>query len=906
MLSLSQTALVRYVLAVLLSGVGIFLTAQSDMLTIYVCLPLSLVAVMVATYFGGRIAGVLSLIFSAITVKYFIIPPTHSFNFDVSNAIQFGAFLFAGSLIVLSTKTFGKSEVRIADDSDRDDLILENSPLIKAIDAPEAASTESELLKAFANCPIAVTVNRFNGGGFVDVNAEFTELTGWARDEVLGRTVVECGLVDVGTELELRARLTENRGFADQEFEIKTRSGDTLHVRVGVAFVELRGERHVVSTFVNNAERRQSDAELLASEERLHLVTENALVGLVMISEDRRYIFANPRFADILGLPTANIVGCRVSDIHPRLYEKQIGPSLDRVFAGESVRNELRQEMPDGDHFFDVRYEPTTVDGSVSSVVAVITDITDRNRAELAREASEERYRTLFEYSPDGILISNPDSYYVDANESICEMLGYERDEVIGSHATNIVVPKDIPHLAVTLLGLNDDFEYYREWQLRRRDASVFPVEVTATKMPDGNTLTVIRDTTDRKHLENQLLQSQKMEAIGVLAGGLAHDFNNILTAIAGYSDLTLENMSADDPLRHYVVGIRDAGVRAAALTNQLLAFSRKRVLLPSVYNLNLAVTETEKMLRRVVKENIEFRIKLNPELSNVKADPGQIGQVIVNLVINSGDAMPNGGTLTIETRNVHIDNNFPGSNIAVVPGQFVELTIADTGFGMDDETQRRLFEPFFTTKEVGKGTGLGLSTAYGIIKQSGGDITVESEPGRGSTFKVYLPCVDEAVSYQPVSPRNSEPTSGFETILLVEDEVAVRILVNDILIRNGYTVLKADSGEAALKICKEYPNQIHLLLSDMIMPKMGGRELKDEVVKIRPNVRVLFMSGYTGDSIAKDLPGLSGSAFLEKPFTPDELVSKVRETLTADDMLSDTADEDSTPIQEPRAAHSR
>ncbi|MFM9904757.1 MAG: PAS domain S-box protein [Pyrinomonadaceae bacterium] len=752
------------------------------------------------------------------------------------------------------------------------------SDRIKASDALQ--TSEVRLQKVFGNCPVAMLVNRWSDRAFVDVNAEFTRLTGWTRDEVLGRTIFECGLVDAEVSGQLLSYLRKHGTVTDRELEIKTKLGENLRVLVGSVFVEMFGETHVVTTLVNITEHHRALEKQRASEERLRMVTDNASVGLVMINGDRRFAFANSAYADIFDLPAVNLVGRSVADVHPMLYEMQICPKLDRAFAGASLSYELRRPTPDGDRFYEVRYEPTTISGTVSQVVAEVTDVTVRSLAELARQASEERYHTLFEYAPDGIVIADRESYYINANDSICRMLGYNRNELIGLHATDIIVPKDIPHLGDTLDGLNADLEYYQEWQFRRKNGSVFPGEVMATMMPDGNTLTVIRDTTERKQLEEQLLQAQKMEAIGVLAGGVAHDFNNILTAISGNSGLALQNMAPDDPLRNYIVEIKDAGVRAAGLTSQLLAFSRKRVLMPTVHSLNLAVSDTEKMLRRIVKENIEFQIVLDPALGNIKADPGQIAQVIVNLVVNAGDAMPDGGTLTIETKGVVVDEHYSADHIEVSPGRFAELIISDTGIGMDEQTQRRLFEPFYTTKDVGKGTGLGLSTAYGIVKQSGGDIAVQSEIGRGSTFRVYLPCVDEAIAELPVSLKRTEISSGTETILLVEDEVSVRNLVNNVLTRQGYRVLEADSGSGALSVCKSYPKTINLLLSDMIMPKMSGTELKDEVLKVRPNVKLLFMSGYTGDAIGQNGALPAGAAFIEKPFTPDDLVRKVREVL--------------------------
>ena len=379
---------------------------------------------------------------------------------------------------------------------------------------------------------------------------------------------------------------------------------------------------------------------------------------------------------------------------------------------------------------------------------------------------------------------------------------------------------------------------------------------------------------------DSQLRQSQKMEAIGVLAGGIAHDFNNLLTAITGFSDLTLMKMGFNDPLRKNIVEVLEAGNRAAELTSQLLAFSRKQVQRTEVLSLNEIVSNIEKMLRRIIEESIELRIRLAGDLGNVRADPGQVEQVIMNLAINARDAMPNGGSLTIETRNTYLDESYVSQHIDTSPGPFVELVITDTGVGIPADIKPNIFEPFFTTKEVGKGTGLGLSTVYGIVKQSGGDILVYSEVNVGTTFKVYFPCVDESLPQRRRAAVTGQDYTGSETILLAEDEITVRKLVLEILTRGGYKVLEAESGAAAVALCESFGERIDLLLTDMVMPKMGGIELREKIVAMRPDIKVMFMSGYTDDSISNSGPAVANAAFLEKPFTPDTLAMMVREVL--------------------------
>jgi PAS domain S-box-containing protein len=384
------------------------------------------------------------------------------------------------------------------------------------------------------------------------------------------------------------------------------------------------------------------------------------------------------------------------------------------------------------------------------------------------------------------------------------------------------------------------------------------------------------------RHSEEQLRQSQKLDAIGQLAGGVAHDFNNLLTAINGYSQIVSKQLRPEDPLRLHVEEIRRAGDRAASLTRQLLAFSRKQVMQPRVLDLKIVVSEMEKMLCRLIGEDIELRTVMDAGLGNIKADPGQIEQVILNLAVNARDAMPNGGKLMIEAQNVYLDEEFATNHIAAVPGPYVRLSVSDSGSGMDKETKARLFEPFFTTKEVGKGTGLGLSTVYGIVKQSGGNIWFYSEVGEGTTFKVYLPRVDETAQLSISGAESEDDLRGSETILLAEDDEMVRSLVRGVLKTYGYKVLDAMNGGGAFLICERHEHPIHLLLTDVIMPEMSGSELADRLILLKPEMKVLYMSGYTDNAIVNQGILDSEKPFLQKPFTPDILAHKVREVLDA------------------------
>jgi PAS domain S-box-containing protein len=500
---------------------------------------------------------------------------------------------------------------------------------------------------------------------------------------------------------------------------------------------------------------------------------------------------------------------------------------------------------------------------------------------ELINEAlrqSEEQYKGLFDSAFDGVVVQQ-NRIIRSVNRAYAEMFGYNAEELIGRDILDLTPPEERDYVRSKIA--EDQLVY--ETVGAKKDGTRINIEISANScMYDGvpGRLAAVRDITERKLLEEQLRQSQKMEAIGQLAGGIAHDFNNLLTSIIGYSELTMKRLKPKDPLRQNIEEIKKAGNRAASLTRQLLAFSRKQVLQPKVLDLNAIVTDLEKMLRRLIGEDIDLRTMLEPKLGSIKADPGQIEQVLMNLAVNARDAMPYGGKLTIETKTVHLDEEYAKRHIAVIPGHYVMLAVSDNGIGMDEQTQARIFEPFFTTKEVGKGTGLGLSTVYGIVKQSGGNVWVYSEIGRGTTFKLYLPGVDEGAQQYKRTAETEEDIQGTETILLAEDEEMVRKLAREVLEMYGYRVLEAADGDEALLICEQHKQPIPLLITDVIMPGMSGRELSDRLVQLRPEMRVLYMSGYTDDAIVHQGVLDEGTNFIQKPFSTIALARKVRQVL--------------------------
>jgi PAS domain S-box-containing protein len=487
-----------------------------------------------------------------------------------------------------------------------------------------------------------------------------------------------------------------------------------------------------------------------------------------------------------------------------------------------------------------------------------------------ALRASEMRFRRLAESGIIGITISDTSGRILEANDAFVRMVRCSREELLAGEVVWELLAPSRPDTAGT-----------RAWEgeYRCKDGRSIPALIAIAPLEHGENIAIALDLSDRKRLEAQFRQAQKMEAVGRLAGGIAHDFNNMLSIILSYSELIAMELEPDEPLRADVEEIRKAGLRAADLTRQLLAFSRQQVLELKVLSLNSRVAEMEKMLGRLLGADVALTFLLEPRLWNIEADPGQIEQILMNLAVNARDAMPEGGKLTIQTANVTLDEDYAAIHAEVLPGSYVMLAVSDTGIGMNAETQARLFEPFFTTKEKGKGTGLGLATVFGIVKQSGGHIWIYSEPGKGATFKLYFPRAS-GVETSPSERPPSESLRGDETILLVEDDAQVRSLARTVLRRSGYVVLEAANGGEALLLCEQHGARIDLLLTDVVLPLMSGRQIAERLKALRPEMKVLFMSGYTDDAILQHGILDSGVTYLQKPITPASLTRKVRDAL--------------------------
>jgi PAS domain S-box-containing protein len=508
-----------------------------------------------------------------------------------------------------------------------------------------------------------------------------------------------------------------------------------------------------------------------------------------------------------------------------------------------------------------------------------------RNRAEQALAESERRHRRLVEHSPDAIFIDRGNRITFVNNPCLKLLGAASADQVLGKSLLDFIHPDY--HAVVrerVLIMESGGPAPLTEAKIKRVGGTLADVEISASSFLEDDILAiqvVCRDVSDRKKLEEQVQQATKMEAVGSLAGGIAHDFNNLLTVILGNSDFLAASLPQNDAKANFVHEIQKAGEHATHLTRQLLAFSRKAVVEPRVLDLNALVTNTEKMLRRLIGEDVTLTATLAPKLSRIKADTGQIEQVILNLAVNARDAMPQGGKLAIETRDIDLDCEYASRHPNVKPGRYVMLRVSDTGSGMSRETQSHMFEPFFTTKGQGKGTGLGLAMVYGIVTQGGGHFEVQSELGWGTSFRIYLPSVDDALPAAG-KPFPSTPNAprGDETVLLIEDEAGVRKITKMTLQSLGYTVLEAGNGVEALRVLEKHPEHIHLLITDVVMPEMGGRQVAERMTALRPLTRVLFLSGYPDDAVVRHGILKAETAFLQKPFKAMELAKKVREVL--------------------------
>ncbi len=642
---------------------------------------------------------------------------------------------------------------------------------------------------------------------------------------------------------------------------------------------EIKELRRRLTELEQADEGRRNLAQNLVAEKILSKAVLESLPGIFYLFDDQgRPIRWNEALEGVSQYSAAEIAGMRFPDFFRKKDRGKVEAGMQRVFANGRATMEVELVSKDNGRIpYLLSGSPIEIEGQ-NFLVGLGIDITERKRL-------EEAFRDLFLHAPMGIFIVQNRKFRL-VNHGFQTITGYSEKELIGKNCLILATPefKDKIRLhAVQMLKGKSSSPY--EYQFLTKGGEIkWAMESVTTTSFQGKQASIgyFMDITGRKRLEDQLSRVQKMHAIGILAGGIAHDFNNLLTAIMGYGELMTMDLDMNDPHYWYTEEIIKTATRGSTLTHQLLAFSRKQILQPRVISINSLVTGMDKLLRRLIGEDIDLATIIDADLGAVRADRGQIEQIIMNLAVNARDAMPHGGKLTIETGNVFLDENYEQRHLEVNPGPYVMLAVSDNGMGMDAATQSRIFEPFFTTKKLGQGTGLGLATVYGIVKQSGGHIWIYSEPGQGTTFKIYLPRVAADLDVSEVKTSTVTTLEGRETILVVEDDTTLRKAISRSLKKYGYKVLEAANGVEALLIGEKHNAPIHLLFTDVVLPQMSGRELAGRLRPLRPGLKILYMSGYTENAVINHGILKESQGFLQKPFKVKNLLEKIREILDA------------------------
>ncbi len=708
---------------------------------------------------------------------------------------------------------------------------------------------------------------------------------GYTRKEIVGQPLQSLVPGPNWRLTEDKLKEAREKGFI-RGWQTQKTAKDGKSVDVEMTVTDLGAELGFTVAMRDITERKKAEAAILESKERYQTLFESANDAIVLI--DRSVIVeCNVEGMGIFGCTSKQIIGKSPYNFSP---EKQ----PDGKNSKEKIQKIINKALKGQPQFFEwlhCRLDGTPFDAEVNMnkielegkpyLLLVIRDITIRKQFEKEINMLAHAVKSIREC----VSVTDMEDNVIFVNDAFCNTYGYSKDELTGKPISIIRSPNNPPDTIKDIFPATLQGGWQCEVLNKRKDGSEFPVLLSTSVIRDEKQnpialIGVASDITERRHLETQLRQSQKMEAIGSLAGGIAHDFNNLLMIIRGYSKLVLDRLNENNPHYKSILQIDRASEHAESLIRQLLAFSRKQVLQLKIIDLNALIRELEKMLGRLIGENIELKTLLDSELGYIKVEPNQIEQVIMNIVVNARDAMPGGGKLTVETKNIVLgENNKTMENTAVEPGSYVLLSISDTGMGMDKKTRNHIFEPFFTTKEKGKSTGLGLATVYGIIKQSGGYIWVDSKPGVGTTFKIYLPCTDEGIT---LDEKSDEPIldgnlKGKETVLIVEDEKDVRNLVCEMLKLQGYNILEAGYGDRALNICKEYNKPIHLVLTDIVMPHISGSRLVELIKPIHPEMKALYMSGYINNAVVNKGILKPDDQFIQKPFTPVDLARKIR-----------------------------
>jgi PAS domain S-box-containing protein len=729
------------------------------------------------------------------------------------------------------------------------------------------------------------------GGAVTFCNDALLALTGYARAEALGRNWFDTFAPPderADAARQYRDAVRDGRTPAHHESTVRTRDGRAVVVAWSNTLLRDPDGRPVGTSKLGEdvTDRKRAEAALRDSEHRYRTLLDRTPVPLFVYDRTTlRYLAVNEAAVRAYGYARAEFAHMTIMDIRPPEDHPALRQAVTGGAGGLEARGVWRHRKKDGTVIFaDITAHDIDLGGRAACIVLAV-DVTDRLRAEAALREREQLLQTVLAHIPCGVFWKDLSGRYLGCNEQAARDLGLaSAGAAVGrTGADGPPLPGDRPG------GVEEPVLNREEAHPRPGGAATFLTSTVPLRDPAGAVVGVLgmyQDVTARKRLEDQYRQAQKMQAVGQLAGGVAHDFNNLLTAINGYAELLTGDAGLSADARAFAAHIHAAGTRAAHLTRQLLAFSRRQVLEPRVVDLNAVVAETTHLLRRLIGEDVALATALSPTPCGVRADAGQVQQVLLNLAVNARDAMPAGGRLTVAVRTGAPAGDEAGpqpGGAAADPRAFAELAVSDTGCGMTPEVRERIFEPFFTTKGVGKGTGLGLATVFGIVTAHGGHIRVESEPGRGSVFRVYLPRVADPAPPAPESAAAPHRPTGTETLLLAEDEPVVRAFAARTLREHGYEVLEAHDGEEAVRVAAEYGGAIDLLITDVVMPRRGGRQTAEALCRARPRVRVLFMSGYTDDAVVRNGVFHDRVHFLQKPFTPAALADKVREVLDAD-----------------------
>jgi PAS domain S-box-containing protein len=733
-------------------------------------------------------------------------------------------------------------------------------------------------------------------GKLLEVNNAYCTMSGYAREELLQMRVADLELLESEQEVVDHIRRVVQQGCDRFETQHRRKDGRVLDVECSVTFQDTEGG-HFVCFLRDITERKRTEQSLRESEERFRKLLEMAPLPLAFVTEDGAITFRNQRFVSVFGYTAEDVP--TVSEWWQRAYPD---PEY-RQWAIDTWETVVRVSIAEGRDIKPTEANITCKNGEVrivevsgitmgDKVLATFIDVTERKRTEQSLRESEQRFRNVVESAPVGMFIDT-DGLFRYLNPAALALFGAEQaEQIVGQTVLERIHPDSRTAASERARQVAEERKPvpFLEERYLRLDGTELDVEVTAIPFSfqeRNGAIVFARDISERKReedkrkvLEQQLLHALKMKAVGRLAGGVAHDFNNLLTVIQGYTEMLQDALPTHAPLRRNTQEILKAADRAASLTRQLLAFGRKQILCPVVLDLNSLIDETSKMLERIIGEDIEVQVRPADPLWAIEADSDQIVQVLMNLCVNARDAMPQGGTLTIATENVTINEAHTGEAPPfVVPGQYVSVSVADTGIGISKEVQEQIFEPFFTTKTSPTGTGLGLATVYGIVKQSGGNVWVDSELGQGARFTVYLPRVRGAISTES-SPEAGACLGGTETILVAEDEESLRNAVCEFLQSLGYKILAAGSGQQALSLAAQVEEPIDLLITDLVMPKISGRELSQVLGSLRLGLKTIYMSGHTEDAVLRHGIHELGNAFLQKPFSLRRLARQVRDTL--------------------------